>query len=103
MMEFARYPHIQDLLRHYAEQENRNDIISLMKNNVTNESDSETFSRFVWHVAELVNNDEENAVEVLGSTDNTEMLPDLNYEVSTYMRAIGYYPVWQRVSDQEMQ
>lgn len=103
MIEFARYPHIQDLLMHYAEQENRNDIISLMKNNVTNESEAETFSRFVWHVAELVNNDEENAVEVLGSADNTEMLPDLSYEVSTYMNAIGYYSIWQRVSDQEMQ
>ena len=103
MIKFARYPHINELLMHYANQENRHDVISLMESDVKSEDDAEILSRFIWRVAELINNDEENAVEVLGSIDNTEMLPDLSYEISAYMKAIGYYSVWQRVSDQEIQ
>ena len=101
MIKFSRYPHINELLMHYAEQEKRDDIKSLLKNGVKGEDDAEVLSRFVWRAAELINNDEENATEVLGSIDNTEMLPDLSYEISAYMKAVGYYSVWQRVSDQE--
>lgn len=103
MIKFDRYPHIKELLTYYAERENRSDIIELINNDVTTEGEAESFSRFVWQVAGLVNDDEENAIEVLGSIDNTDMLPDLSYEISTYMKSVGYYPIWQRISDQEMQ
>lgn len=101
--EFSRYPHIKYLLMHYAEQEHRKDIIHSIKNGVTNQSDAKNLSRFVWLIAKLINDDEENVIEVLGSTDNTEMPPDLNYEISTYLKTIGYYTAWQSVSDQEAQ
>ena len=101
MIKFSRYPHINELLMHYAEQEKRDDVKSLLQDGVKGEDDAEVLSRVVWRVAELINNDEENATEVLGSIDNTEMLPDLSYEISAYMKAVGYYSVWQRVSDQE--
>jgi len=33
---------------------------------------------------------------VSGGSDNTEMLPDLSYEVTNYMKAIGYYSIWEK-------
>lgn len=67
---------------HYANRENHTDIIELIENGL--------------------NNGAENAVTVLGSVDNTEMLPDLSCEIYAYMKATGYYSVWQKVSVQEI-
>jgi hypothetical protein len=102
MIRFARYPHISDLFKHYAQQEKRDDIFRLLDEGVKNEKDAECLSQFAWRVAELINEDEENGKEVLGSVDNTDMIPDLSYEITAYMKSVGFYAVWQKVSDQEM-
>ena len=60
------------------------------------------FSRFVWKMVERVNEDEYNGCIVLGRKDNTDMLPDLAYEMSRYMRQIGFYAIWESVSESEM-
>jgi hypothetical protein len=48
------------------------------------------------------NHDEEDGKVVLGSNDNTEMLPDLNYEVSNYLRSVGFHSVWEGVSERHL-
>lgn len=102
MIKFERYRHIHDLFVHYANQENRSDILDILSNGISTRQDAEEFCRFTWKIAELVNSDEENGVLVLGSNDNTEMLPDLSYEISKLMRSSGYEAIWQRISKEEM-
>lgn len=54
-------------------------------------------------VAEKINEDEELGNSVMGSRDNTEMIPDLSYETARYMRKSGFYYVWEKVSSEEME
>ena len=102
MITFSRYPHVQDLFEHYANTQGRDDVLSLLKKGVCNSAEAETLCRFAWTIAELINQDEEQGNEVLGSKDNTDMLADLSYEMGLCMKDAGFYPVWQRVSNEEM-
>ncbi len=38
--------------------------------------------------------------EVLGRTNNGDMLPDLNYEISLYLSEAGFEAEWEQVSDE---
>lgn len=102
MIKFERYPHIQDLFEHYLEQQGRDDVKEIMQEGVKTENDAELISRFAWKMAEMINEDEEKGIEVFGRTDNTDMLPDLSYEMTKYMKSVGYYSIWKKVSEEEM-
>ena len=75
--------------------------LSVLESGVLTEEDATKFSQFIWRMVERINEDEENGKEVLGSKDNTDMLPDLSYEITKYMREIGFYYIWEKVSDSE--
>lgn len=102
MINFKRYPHINDLLEHYINEMGEETIRNLINTGISSAEEAELFSRFVWVVVEKVHNDEEQGNVVLGGSDNTEMLPDLSYEVTNYMKAIGYYSIWEKISEAEM-
>lgn len=102
MIHFDRYPHVKDLFIHYAGIQDRSEIITMLENGIHSENDAEILSKFAWKIAELVNQDEEKGVLVLGSTDNTEMIPDLSHEMTRYFRSVGYFQIWKNVSDEEM-
>lgn len=99
MIEFKRYAHIDSLLRHYAEKLNNKEAIKILDSGVSDADSAELFSKFVWQVVDVMHDDEENQIEVLGSTNNIEMIPDLEYEISNYMRSVGFFSVWQKVSE----
>lgn len=99
MITFERYTHINDLFQHYINAFDDQAMARLMESGVTNEDEAIVFSTFVWKMVEQINEDEENGKIVLGSSDNTEMLPDLSYEISKYMKQVGFYSAWDRISD----
>ena len=102
MIRFERYLHINDLFQHYLDETDNETVASLLKSGVKSSEEAEAFSEFVWTMVERINHDEEEGKVVLGSTDNTEMLSDLNYEVSRYLRSVGFYSVWERVSERHL-
>lgn len=102
MIKFERYPHVHNLFEYYSERQGRSDIKIILQEGVKTKNEAELISRFAWAIAGLVNEDEEQGTVVLGSSDNTDMLPDLSYEMTKYMKSIGFYSVWQRISDEEM-
>ena len=102
MITFNRYPHINDLVSHYISALKREDIAQIMSDDIKSEEDAAVFSRFIWQMVEAINEDEENNVVVLDSLDNTEMLPDVSYEITKLMKSIGYYSVWESISKDEM-
>ncbi len=103
MINFERYPHINDLIKHYIEALERTDMESIFSLGVSSESEALQFAHFIWLVAEKINEDEELGNIVMGSKDNIEMIPDLSYEATKYMRKSGFYSVWEKVSAQEME
>ncbi len=102
MIKFKRYPHVNELMNYYISALEKTDIKNIIKNGIENERQAELFSRFIWEMVEAINEDEENNVIVLGSADNTEMLPDISYEVTKLMKDLGTYSIWESVSKDEM-
>lgn len=102
MVSFERYPHVNDLIIHYINILKRSDINQIVDHGIRNADDAEVFSRFIWAMVEAINEDEENQIEVLGSKDNTEMLPDISYEATRLMKSLGFYNIWEAVSKEEM-
>lgn len=96
MMQFKRYPHIADLIEHYIEQTKRTDIESIYMNGIKTERDADLFCKFIWDIVAQIHLDSEEERTVLGNLDNTDMLPDLAYEVTQYMKAAGYYSTWEK-------
>ena len=101
MINFKRYSHVNDLIEYYIREMNREDIKLLISNGIKSSEEAELFSVFIWDMAGKINEDEENGVVVIGSIDNTEMLPDISYEVTKYMKDTGFYSVWLSVSKKE--
>jgi hypothetical protein len=102
VIRFEKYPHVQDLFEYYLKQQGRDDVKEILQVGVKTENDAELISRFAWKMAEMINDDEANGIEVFGRTDNTDMLPDLSYEMTRYMKSVGYYSIWKKVSEEEM-
>lgn len=98
MIKFERYSHINDLIEHYIKAFDNDAVEKLMKSGVKTEGDAILLSTFIWKMVEQINEDEENGVMVLGGADNTEMLPDLNYEISQYMKEVGFNSTWEKIS-----
>lgn len=99
MIKFERYSHINDLILHYIKKTENKTISRIMETGVLNEDDAVKFSEFLWNMVEQINEDEEKGNIVLGSADNTDMLPDLNYEISKYMKKAGFYSIWEKISE----
>lgn len=99
MITFDRYTHINDLIQFYLSESSDKNIERIIETGVTNEADAELFSKFIWQMVDRIHRDEEIGKEVLGRTDNSDMLPDLSYEITKYMRKNGFYSVWERISN----
>ncbi|MFS1525622.1 hypothetical protein ACL7TT_16165 [Microbulbifer sp. 2304DJ12-6] len=102
MITFSRYTHVNDIVSHYMRALGRADIKAIMDSGISNPEEAELFSRFIWEVVGQMNLDEENGIEVLGQIDNSEMIPDIHYEISKLMRDSGYYKIWEKVSNEEI-
>lgn len=101
MIRYSRYPHIKDLMEYYISALNRSDIESILLNGIKNENDAENLSKFIWQLLDQMSKDSNNEIETLGRTDNSDMIPDLEYEITLYIDEYGYINVWDRVSDEE--
>jgi len=101
MITFRRYPHVKDLIEYYANDTKNDSVLGILTNGATNQNDAEELSRFIWHMADKMSIDCNNNKQVLGHTDNSEMLPDVEYEITLYLDQLGYINIWDRISDEE--
>lgn len=101
MIAFKRYAHVKNLLDHYASDLSKTDVLRILEDGVNNENDAENLSRFVWMMIDKMSEDSNEGKLVLGGTDNTEMLPDVAYELTLYLSDRGYIEIWNRISDEE--
>ena len=101
MIEFKRYPHVGDLVSHYAKALNNHDIMALLSTGVKSKKEAYILSRFVLTVIDTMVTDMQNKTLVLGSTDNTSSIPDIDYEISLYLANQGMEDVWNKMCDEE--
>lgn len=100
MIFFSHYPHVRDLVVHYATFFSESEILKQQEFGVKTSQEAEKFSLFIWKMADQMRNDTENNVAVLGSIDNSDMLPDVYYEVSDFMAKCGFEATWERVCNE---
>lgn len=100
MITFKRYPHVRDLLWHYANSLQETTITHLLSNNVTTEKEALELAHFVWRMADQMAIDSENKIQVLGRIDNSDLMPDVDYEIGLYLDSVGFYGLWQKVCDE---
>ncbi len=100
MKYFSRYPHVKDLIIHYATFFSEDKIFQQQEFGVATPQEAEQFSLFIWKMVDQMRNDSETNTIVLGSSDNSEMLQDIYYEISSFMSECGFESVWERVSEE---
>ncbi len=101
MISFNKYPHVRDLLLHYADDLNNNKVDEILDNGISCADDAEVLSRFIWAMADRMSEDSNADITVLGRTDNSDMLPDVEYEITLHIENAGHSAIWDRVSDEE--
>lgn len=95
-----RYPHVRELVHHYAKQLSDDVVLSLLDSGLNSESDAERLSRFIWTMLDEMARDRKEQNAVLGSTDNTSVTPDIAYEMDVLMEANGFSSIWENISDE---
>jgi hypothetical protein len=94
-----RYPHVIELVKHYAQQMADETTLSVLINGIRSEQEAKDFSLFIWRMVDRIHLDMESSVEVLGNLDNRSMLRDLSYEMDVFMEGSGYLETWEQVSE----
>lgn len=100
MIQFKRYPHVIDLLLHYTNDLNANSVERILTHGVQSSHDAYELSKFIWSMADQMAIDNKSSKVVLGRTDNSDMLPDVDYEVGLYLNELGYGDIWDKVADE---
>lgn len=99
MINFERYPHVHDFISYYLNEFNELDVTAIMNYGVNNEQEAILLSRFIWKMVDKIHQDEINGISVLGNKNNIDILPDVSYEITNYMRKVGYLSVWDAITD----
>ena len=95
-----RYPHVRDIVYYYASRENDTKVLSILNKGICSEEDAKYLGYFIWNMLDLMAKDREQGVVVLGGINNTQMAPDISYEMDALMHASGYEELWERISDE---
>ncbi|MES2826299.1 MAG: hypothetical protein V4732_22080 [Pseudomonadota bacterium] len=100
MIIFTRHPYVRDLIFHYANSLEDSRVLNILENGVTTEDEAIKFANFIWQMIDQMAIDCENNTQVLGRTDNSDMMPDLDYEVSLYLSNQGFDDIWDKSCDE---
>ena len=98
--DFKRYPHVLDLIEHYVGPIGNQDILSIIQRDSISKEDAYNFGRFIISMIEAMADDIEKKVVVLGRVDNTDSIPDIDYEVSLFLANRGWGGVWDEICDE---
>lgn len=85
---------------HYASYFQDTVIINIMDSHVDTEESAIALAKFIWRMADQMAIDSNNQNVVLGGVDNSDMLPDVVYELTLYLDRCGYSATWDAVSSE---
>lgn len=95
-----RYPHVRDLVQYYAHRSHDTKVLNILECGLLSKEDAQHLGHFIWDMLDLMAKDREQQVIVLGGTDNTQMAPDISYEIDALMDSSGYGKIWEDISDE---
>ena len=95
-----RYPHVRELVFHYATKLTDTAVLKILDTGVNSAADAEHLSYFIWRMIGEMAKDRAAGIEVLGGTDNTSMGPDIAYEMDNLMQVSGFSDIWETISDE---
>lgn len=101
MIQFNRYPHVKDLIIHYTTTLNESTILLMLEQGIKDEHDANKFAQFIWQMVGQMGTDSEEGVNVLGRTDNTDTIPDIDYEISLHLANLGYAEIWDKICNDQ--
>jgi hypothetical protein len=96
-----RYPHVYDLIAHYATKLNEPSILYMLEQGIKSEQEAIKFAQFIWQMVGQMGTDSEEGVSVFGRTDNTDTVPDIDYEISLHLANLGYAEIWDKICDDQ--
>lgn len=100
MIEFKRYPNVKEIIEYYARKLDESQVIGFLESGIKSEKEAHQFGKFILLVIDSMAKDMQNNVKVIGSVDNTSMIPDIDYEVSLYLSNIGMEDIWDQICDE---
>jgi hypothetical protein len=92
--DFKRYSHVRALIEHYGEKSGNAEILNMLQKDSASKEEAYKFGRFIVSMIDAMASDMQNGVVVLRGVDNTEMIPDIDYEVSLFLANRGWGGVW---------
>ena len=98
--DFKRYPHVRALIEHYADPVGDQNILNIIQIDRISKEDAYNFGRFIISMIEAMAEGIEKGVVVLGRVDNTDMIPDIDYEVSLFLANRGWGGIWDEICDE---
>ena len=96
----VRYPHVRDLVHHYARKLSDDVVLSILDGGIDSESEADHLSRFIWKMLDEMARDREAGNVVLGGIDNALMAPDISYEMDALMEEGGFSSIWKKISEE---
>ena len=99
MIKFQRYAHVNDFIDYYLPIVGDSSVKAIIDAGVSNEQDTRVFVSFIIRMVDAIHSDADNEVSVLGDTNNADILPDISYEMTSYMRKTQYFHVLEEVFD----
>jgi hypothetical protein len=96
-----RYPHVRELVEHYAIKLDDSRAAEILNKGLSSADDAEYLSYFIWKMIDQMAIDQQQNISVLGGVDNTSMLPDVSYEMTLLMDNAGYGDIWERILDED--
>jgi hypothetical protein len=100
MIKFERYTHVNDFIDHYIPIVGNGNVRAIVNSGVSNEADAKIFTSFIIAMVDAIHRDAENQIPVFGYADNTDILSDISYEVTSYMRKTPYFSIWDDLFNQ---
>ena len=100
MIRFKKYPHVRELIIHYAHSLKENNILAIMNSGIKYEAEATKLAKFIWCMADQMAVGNQNNIVALGRTDNSDIMPDVDYEISSYFSDVGYESIWDKVCDE---
>ena len=101
MIQFKRYPHVKNLIIHYANELNEPSILLMLEQGIKSEQEATKFAQFIWQMVGQMGTGSEEGVSVFGRSDNTDTVPDIDYEISLYLANLGYAKIWDKICDDQ--
>jgi len=95
----TRYPHVRELVFHYATKLADLAVLKILDSGVNSPADAEHLSYFIWRMIGAMEQDREDNISILGGTDNSSMATDIAYEMGALMDASGFGAIWKKISE----